>query len=55
MQLSFHSDTVPVCCDDCTPATASDIILHWPIKMAEDWQPEEDREKMLARDLVGVG
>lgn len=43
VQLSVHFSIVPMC----TEMTAllrmcgSDVILHWPIMMAEDRQPED--------------
>lgn len=32
-----------------------DVVLCWPTKMAEDQQPEEAGDQMLARDLAGIG
>lgn len=49
--LSLHSSNVPVCQED-VPMCGSDVILHQPIKMAED-QHAKIVKKMpaLARDL----
>lgn len=61
IELRVHSSVYMPAQLVCTGMTSllhmhnRDVVLCWPTKVAEDQQPEEAGDQMLARDLAGIG